>query len=542
MNDWVGRGLVGRYQLVDLVGSGGMGSVWRVWDAQRHQYVAAKLLRPADAGSLLRFVREQSLRVVHPHVLAPHGWAAEDDQVLLTMDLVRGGSVAQLLDDRGALPLPYVAVLIDQLLEALAAVHAQGIVHRDVKPSNLLLEPTGRGGPFLRLADFGVAAVLGEPRLTHTHLAIGTPGYMAPEHALGAGPDVRQDIYATGVVAVRLLTGRLPAAGMPDTLPDAIRAVIRVLSAESASDRPDSAAAARRDWRAALELAGVGPVDPDGPGAIEVFERLDPLPAGFGPDGPVASPGTAGFGATTPVEWPGTDPRAAPGPVGTFESGAHSGPGKAKRLGRPALVALGVAALAAAIVVPVVLTTKNSATLSGSVGPAIPAGPAESTGSPVPTSVGASLPGTTIGAPPTATPRSSADAPGTVSQPGRTTAGQTTPVASSPRAPVDDSFSVSTTDGCGSVDFVDRGGNNDNALVHDYCADGHGVKAYAWLDGTYLGAAYNGNGEVAAPVTWSPFGSVRGGQHIGLKVCLVDGTDDPTPSRCAERTVTSVDG
>src|SRR2546421_10343941 len=123
--------------------------------------MAAKLLRPADAGSLLRFVREQSLRVVHPHVVAPAGWAAEDDQVLLTMDLVPGGSVAQLLGDYGSLPLPYVAVLIDQLLDALTAVHSRGIVHRDVKPSNLLLEPTRRGRPFLRLADFGIAAVLG---------------------------------------------------------------------------------------------------------------------------------------------------------------------------------------------------------------------------------------------------------------------------------------------------------------------------------------------------------------------------------------------
>lgn len=111
-----------------------MGSVWRAWDARRRCYVAAKLLRIADAGSVVRFVREQSLRVEHPHVVAPTSWAADDDKVLLTMDVVRGGSVAHLLGDYGPLPLPlpYVAVLVDQLLTALTAVHAHGIVHRDV--------------------------------------------------------------------------------------------------------------------------------------------------------------------------------------------------------------------------------------------------------------------------------------------------------------------------------------------------------------------------------------------------------------------------
>src|SRR6266487_1032935 len=88
---------VGRYALADPIAEGGTGRVWRAWDAQRREYVAAKLLRRADAGPLLRLVGGQSLRVEHPHVAAPTGWAAEDDQVLLTMDLVRGGSLADLL-------------------------------------------------------------------------------------------------------------------------------------------------------------------------------------------------------------------------------------------------------------------------------------------------------------------------------------------------------------------------------------------------------------------------------------------------------------
>jgi tetratricopeptide (TPR) repeat protein len=291
----------GRYVLVDPIGAGGMGSVWRAWDSREGRYVAAKLLRAADAGSVLRFVREQSLRVAHPHVAAPLAWAAEDDQVLFTMDLVRGGDVGRLLGDYGSLPLTYAAVLVDQLLCALAAVHAQGIVHRDVKPSNLLLEPTGRGRPFLRLADFGIAAVLGEPRLTYHRHVVGSDGYRAPEAGPGVDPDPRQDLYAVGVVALQLLTGHLPAAGTQGAaeagpeLPAAVREIVGHLLAASPAGRPHSATAALRAWRAAVEPVAPWPAAHDGaaadpddtdPDAIEVFDQIGPLPDGFGPDGP----------------------------------------------------------------------------------------------------------------------------------------------------------------------------------------------------------------------------------------------------------------
>ena len=119
-------------------------------------------------------------------------------------------------------------------------------------------------------------------------------------------------------------------------------------------------------------------------------------------------------------------------------------------------------------------------------------------------------------------------------------------------ATVDDGFTVYTTDGCGAVDFVDYGpgapggGNNDDyAVVHDYCGDGHGVKAWAWINGVYLGGKYNGSGLAGAPVVWDPFkayGNVIAGDRVGLKVCLVDGDGDTTPSRCVSFTHTSVDG
>lgn len=210
--------LAGRYDLIDQVGAGAMGSVWRARDLRTGELVAVKVLGAHDSGMLLRFVREQSVRIAHPHVVAPTGWAAEDHRVVFAMDLVRGGSLEALRAEHGPLPPSYVAVLLDQLLQALEAVHAAGVVHRDVKPANLLLEP---GGPHLRLGDFGVAVVLDDVRLTRGPGVVGTDRYMPPEQAAGAAPDPRQDLYAAGIVAAELLGGRPgPLRPLLDALTD----------------------------------------------------------------------------------------------------------------------------------------------------------------------------------------------------------------------------------------------------------------------------------------------------------------------------------
>ncbi|MBA2464894.1 MAG: protein kinase [Nocardioidaceae bacterium] len=147
----MGEVFAGRYELVDVLDAGGVGTVWRAWDHRHACYVAAKVLRQSDGDSLLRFVRETSRRIQHPHVVTPLGWAGEDDRVLFTMPLVRGGSLAALLGDFGALPVGWAAELLRQSLSALEAVHAIGLVHRDVKPANLLLDATGSGLPHMML-------------------------------------------------------------------------------------------------------------------------------------------------------------------------------------------------------------------------------------------------------------------------------------------------------------------------------------------------------------------------------------------------------
>lgn len=273
-----------------------MGAVWRAWDHRRRRYVAAKVLQQSDAHTLLRFVREQALRIDHPHVLAPASWAADDDKVLFTMDLVAGGSLVHLVADYGPLPPQFACLLLDQLLSGLTAVHAEGVVHRDIKPANLLLEATGTGLPHLRVSDFGIAMRKGEPRLTEADYVVGTPGYFAPEQEMGAEPDFPADLFAAGLVALYLLEGARPDSKAliehfeehgtpraPQGVPGPLWGVLAGLLQPDPDARFRTATGARKALLAAAELLPEpGPDDE----LIEVFDQLGPLPPGFGPGGP----------------------------------------------------------------------------------------------------------------------------------------------------------------------------------------------------------------------------------------------------------------
>jgi serine/threonine protein kinase len=204
--------VAGRYVLLEEIGRGGHGVVHRALDLHTRRQVAAKVVRDPDPDALVRLVHEQAQRVLHPHVLAPLGWAAEDGVALIAMELVLGGSVRDLLRRTGPLPPADVARLLAQLLDALAAVHAAGLVHGDVKPSNLLL----RAGPrrHLLLADFGVSARSGDPLSGPA----GTPTYLPPERLAGAPPHPSQDVYAAGLLARRVLVGGSPLLTLCDSM------------------------------------------------------------------------------------------------------------------------------------------------------------------------------------------------------------------------------------------------------------------------------------------------------------------------------------
>jgi serine/threonine protein kinase len=234
-------------RLIDPIGEGGAGTVWRAWDPRTRAFVAAKVLAPGSTP--------ETHRPVHPHVLVADRVTAGHGAVVLVMELVRGGTADQLLAEHGALPESYVAVLLDQLLQALAAVHAAGLVHRDVKPANLLLEPTGRGRPQLLLGDFDAATAYRGPSAAEVVGFAGTDGYLAPELFGGAAPDPRQDLYAAGVTAAELLTGRIPRR--PRDLPRGrLRRLLVGLTDPDPDRRPPTAAAALDLLRACGVPAG----------------------------------------------------------------------------------------------------------------------------------------------------------------------------------------------------------------------------------------------------------------------------------------------
>lgn len=220
-----------------------------------------------------------------------------------------GGSLVHLIGDYGPLPPAFVCTLLDQLLSGLAAVHAEGVVHRDVKPANLLLEATGTARPRLRLSDFGIAMRLGEARLTETNLVVGTPGYLAPEQMMGAEPDFPADLFAVGLVALYLLEGAKPDSkalvqyfaehgtpGAPKGIPEPLWQVVAMLLQPDPQARFRTATGARKALAAAAELLPEpGPDDE----LIEIFDQIGPLPSEFAPEGPLKRASGVDTGSTT---------------------------------------------------------------------------------------------------------------------------------------------------------------------------------------------------------------------------------------------------
>ncbi|MGW7059929.1 serine/threonine-protein kinase [Streptomyces sp. NPDC054904] len=213
-----GRLLAGRYRLAELLGQGGMGTVWRAHDEQLDRGVALKELRlPDDLDASLREAwmgrldREAraAARLKHPGVITVHDRIAGDDgRPWIVMELVHGRSLDDLIKEDGPLPPARVARIGRQVLDALRAVHATGVTHRDIKPANVLLE-----GDRVVLTDFGIAAVEGEPGLTRTGALMGTPAYMSPEQVRGLPATAESDLWSLGATLFTAVEGHPPFSG-----------------------------------------------------------------------------------------------------------------------------------------------------------------------------------------------------------------------------------------------------------------------------------------------------------------------------------------
>ena len=266
-----GQLLADRYEIKEVLGSGGMGVVYRAWDRHLQEPIAIKTLRPealqADETSLERFKQEIRLarRITHRNVLRTHDLGEVDGAYFITMEYAEGTSLAELLKKRGRLPVGVALTIGKQLCRALEVAHEAGVVHRDIKPQNLMIDPGG----FLKVMDFGIARLAeghrpAEAGLTRQGMMIGTPEYMSPEQLMAGEVDGRADLYAVGAVLFECVTGRavfqapsvtaMIAAHLQDTPedphqlnPEVSEAFARVILKALAKERNDR-------WQSAQEM------------------------------------------------------------------------------------------------------------------------------------------------------------------------------------------------------------------------------------------------------------------------------------------------
>ncbi|MFF5172385.1 protein kinase [Micromonospora sp. NPDC000089] len=304
------RVLDGRYRPDELLGSGGMGEVWRGHDLRLDRSVAIKVLSAAalrEPKAAERFDREAraAARLNHPHIVAVYDFGTDEDGSFLVMELVEGRTVSALIAD-GPLPVDRAVAIGAQAADGIAAAHAAGVVHRDVKPANLLVTPPGT----VKICDFGIARLApaaGVATLTGPVSKLGTSSYMSPEQALGRPADHRSDLYALGCTLYAMLAGRPPYLGDPlavlhqhvnesppplrdlrPGLPAALESLVTELLAKDPADRPSDAATVR-DRLAALAPPSARPASP-----------APALPAQRAEADPIAAPAAAAAAAAPP--------------------------------------------------------------------------------------------------------------------------------------------------------------------------------------------------------------------------------------------------
>lgn len=250
-----------RYALSSRIASGGMADVWEATDRTLRRQVAVKVMRPDpdhEAVFRLRFHDEalHAASLLHTNIATVFDYGEDDGLAFLVMERVDGRTLSQLIRDEGPVDPEQVRSIIGQAALALGVAHEQGVVHRDVKPGNILIRADG----LVKLTDFGIARAVDAVGHTRIGELLGTPHYLSPEQALGEPASGASDLYALGVVAHELLTGKRPFEGgtpiatallhvheqpppLPESVPEALAMVVTDLLAKDPADRPPNALA-----------------------------------------------------------------------------------------------------------------------------------------------------------------------------------------------------------------------------------------------------------------------------------------------------------
>jgi len=282
--DMIGQMLDDRYELLEIIGEGGMAVVYKALCHRLNRYVAVKIMREemaADEEFRRRFCAEsQAVAMLsHPNIVAVYDVSHSDAMEYIVMELIDGITLKQYMDRRGALSWKETLHFSRQIAKALAHAHERGIVHRDIKPQNIMLLRDGT----IKVADFGIAALENE-MVDSNGQAVGSIHYIAPEQARGELPDARSDIYSLGVVMYEMLTGEVPYTG--DSLGEIVVKHINAVPVPPHEKNPDTPEELESITLHAMEAK----LEERYQTVNELLSDLDALAKGLGSDGTVANP------------------------------------------------------------------------------------------------------------------------------------------------------------------------------------------------------------------------------------------------------------